>query len=208
MRRIYKALAISIASLSLLGAPAYAIVDQAALTAAISTNDSAAAVALLVNATGNDRAAIAIAIGQSTNASFLAAVLNNSSIASSQGLSDQISSAIVASLETNGSTNAVNAAFIAQIANGLSATNTIGSSALANSIANDGTVGLITAVTNAGISNGNFTNAFAAVVSVVFGGHVGPFLGGGVGNGFSTGSGQSGNNCPNGMTPDTNGSCH
>src|SRR5690242_12287892 len=48
--------------------------------------------ALLVNATGNDRAAIAIAIGQSTNASFLAAVLNNSSIASSQGLSDQISS--------------------------------------------------------------------------------------------------------------------
>jgi hypothetical protein len=213
MRRIYKSLAIGIASLSLLGTPAYAAFDQAALNNAIAQNNSATALTLLTNATGNDANQIAALIGSSTNAAFLTAVLNGLPLGST--LAPTITDAIVAGVGANGKSNSANAAFIAQIANGL--TGGSASSALGTSVGQGASSGLITALGNTVINNQSYSISFQLAANP-FGGVGGA---GGAGGAFGNslllalgagGSGSlnpalSGNTCPSGTTPDSNGSC-
>jgi hypothetical protein len=133
MRGIYKSIAIAVASLSLLGAPAQAAVDTTALNAAITANDTAG-VQALINAASSP-ADLAVIANLLTTASGPGGTVNTAllvSIGASNGGNGPLLTALGTAMATNLTPSAVTGVLSLLLGVNPLAANTLGPVIFAN----------------------------------------------------------------------------
>jgi hypothetical protein len=188
MRGIYKSIAIAVAGLSLLGAPAQAAVDATALSAAVSSGN-AAGVQALINAAGGNAADLAVIAAALTTAPPGGTV--NTTLLTNIAAANGGNGAFVTQLGTAMAVNLTPATVQLVLSVLVQSGNAGAANALGPVIVANGSASMQTAVANSGASTGTSgggtTNA---------GGGAGGSSSGGTGKSGSENSGQTTDNSP------------